>query len=153
MMLATTQSWLVMIEAKDFARFWSKVAIVGDCWLWTAGCRKNGYGTFWYRYKNVLAHRFAYNLLVGPVPAGLVLDHTCLVKSCVNPTHLDPVTRIENSRRSDRGARRESHCKYGHPMAAPNIYVTPRGKRTCRACRRRNVRDAGRRRRAKARNG
>ena len=86
-------------------RFWVKVDQTNGpnaCWLWTGHCATNGYGRFCPepRKKNpgpsVAAHRFAYEALVGPIPAGLQLDHLCRVKNCVNPAHLRPVTNKQN---------------------------------------------------------
>lgn len=86
-------------------RFWSKVDRDGGpdcCWPWLAA-RANGYGKFYVDGRMVRAHRFAYELLVGPIPEGLVLDHLCAVTFCVNPAHLEPVTQRENARRGDAG--------------------------------------------------
>jgi hypothetical protein len=47
----------------------------------------------------VLAHRWAYEHFIGPIPAGLEIDHLCRVRHCVNPAHLEPVTKSENRRR------------------------------------------------------
>lgn len=70
----------------------------GGCWLWTAAQDGRGYGVF-----EGPAHRFAYKLLVGPIPAGLHIDHVydrgCRHKNCVNPDHLEAVTQAENNRR------------------------------------------------------
>jgi hypothetical protein len=92
-------------------RFWSKVALAGGdaCWLWLATPNADGYGRFQRRlapgrYRMVRAHRYAYELLVGPIPAGLTLDHLCGHQLCVRPHHLEPVTNGENLRR--RHARR-----------------------------------------------
>lgn len=77
-------------------RFWAKVERdPSGCWLWTASLADGGYGHFG-RWK---AHRYAYETLVEPVPHGLDLDHLCRVRHCVNPSHLEPVTRAENLRR------------------------------------------------------
>ena len=83
-------------------RFWNKIAImdVGACWLWTS-CRLPGsYGQFRWQGKAQLAHRVAYSELVGPIPEGLDLDHVvargCIARHCVNPAHLEPVTRAVN---------------------------------------------------------
>jgi hypothetical protein len=79
-------------------RFWEKVDRSGDCWLWTSQLvGRREYGLFWSGQRNVLAHRFAYELLVGPISEGYELDHrhTCPGK-CVNPDHLRPVTHKQN---------------------------------------------------------
>ncbi len=83
-------------------RFLARVDQCGpdECWLWIT-TSTSAYGTFRLdsgRY--VVAHRFAYELLVGPIPDGLTLDHLCRKTRCVNPAHLEPVTHSENSRRS-----------------------------------------------------
>ena len=74
------------------------------CWIWTGKRVHNGYGTFSYRVagKRVYhyAHRYGYEALVGPIPPGLDLDHLCRRRDCVNPDHLEPVTRRENLSRS-----------------------------------------------------
>ena len=85
-------------------RFWSKVE--GDdplgCWLWT-GAAPSGYGTFYAGGGvSVYAHRYAYTAMVGPIPDGLHLDHTCQTPRCVNPLHLDPVTPRVNAQRAGR---------------------------------------------------
>ena len=76
-------------------RFWAMVDASGDCWEWR-GARVRGYGTFKVDRKQLRAHRFAYELLVGPIPPGLELDHLCANPGCVNPAHLEPVTTAEN---------------------------------------------------------
>lgn len=85
-------------------RFWSKVDKRGadDCWLWT-GALTTGYGRFHVAVgvPLVLAHRFAYEALVGRIPRGLDLDHLCRVRACVNPAHLEPVTRRNNLMRGN----------------------------------------------------
>ncbi len=104
-------------------RFWSKVDKAGDCWLWTAGLDKRGYGRFSAQQDGVwvprLAHVVAWELTNGPVTAdpsaGHTLDHVChtrddscpggpacLHRRCVNPEHLEPVTRRENTQRAAR---------------------------------------------------
>lgn len=98
-------------------RFWRLVERAGadDCWTWT-GSALRGYGHFRLTgRRNVLAHRFAYESLVGPIPEGHQLDHTCHSRdascsggacrhrSCVNPAHLEVVTASTNALRRERG--------------------------------------------------
>ena len=78
-------------------RFWAKVTKTPTCWLWTAGRDRNGYGKFEVSGRSVQAHRYAYELLVGPIPAGMQIDHrTTCPKNCVNPEHLRPATHKQN---------------------------------------------------------
>jgi hypothetical protein len=82
-------------------RFWAKARKGVDCWEWTGFRLDSGYGRFMDAKRGVLyAHRVAYELSVGPIAPGLVVDHTCRNPSCVNPKHLDAVTQQENVRRS-----------------------------------------------------
>lgn len=72
----------------------------GDCWEWTGALfQGTGYGQVWADGTTRLAHRVVYELLVGPIPVGLDLDHLCRNRSCVNPAHLEPVTRRVNVQR------------------------------------------------------
>lgn len=107
------------------------------CWLWTAGCGSSGYGLYWNKLeqKNVLAHRFSYAHFKGPIPSERYPDHLCMVKCCVNPTHLEAVTCSENIKRSWR-ARAKTHCKWGHLLSGPNLVINGRGHRVCCTCRR-----------------
>lgn len=129
-------------------RFWSKVVRdpETDCWEWTGAKMTTGYGRFYIApgdrpHAPVIrfAHRFAYELLVGPIPDGLVLDHLCRNTGCVNPAHLEPVTNRENALRGNQG-HRPTHCKYGHEWTPENTLVYGRNDphrapwRRCRAC-------------------
>lgn len=126
-------------------RLWRRVVKPeGDagCWLWT-GPTDYGYGRIMDHYRLKSTHRVAYELLVGPIPAGLQLDHLCRVRACVNPSHLEPVTVRENTLRSTnlvaRLARR-THCANGHEFSGSNVYVVGVNTRICRTCKRLNKR-------------
>lgn len=123
-------------------RFWSKVDRSGgadSCWVWLASIWNSGYGQFFPGGgKNVSAHRYSYELAFGPIPDGLVLDHLCGNKRCVNPFHLEAVTHRENTLRFDGVASKhaeKTHCPKGHPYSGDNLYEW-RGSRFCRECRR-----------------
>lgn len=83
--------------------------------------------------KDAGAHRVAYEEIMGPVPEGLELDHLCRTRSCVNPSHLEPVTHRENMNRGDVATRRKTHCPKGHPYDEENTGIY-NGYRNCRAC-------------------
>lgn len=72
-----------------------------DCWEWTRSQDDDGYGWASYRGKTHQAHRLVYILTVGQPPEDTVLDHTCRVRHCVNPAHLEPVTNRKNLERSE----------------------------------------------------
>ena len=74
---------------------------ITGCWFWMGWESGNGYGKVWFEGSAKMAHRVVYELLVGPIPADLVVDHRCRNRSCCNPTHLEPVTVRENTRRGE----------------------------------------------------
>lgn len=98
------------------------------CWQNTRYLNDAGYGFI----DGVGAHRFMYELLVGPIAEGLHLDHLCRNPSCVNPAHLEPVTPQENTRRGLMGDL-TTHCPAGHAYAEFGVR-RERGNRDCRKC-------------------
>lgn len=126
------------LSARQLARFWASVEHTDTCWLWAQRTRR-GYGEFQANGARVSAHRLSYELLVGPIPAGLHLDHLCRVRHCVNPDHLEPVTVTENNRRAWLAKSPDDTCRHGHPLAGDNVYLY-RGRRHCRTCKRETMR-------------
>lgn len=138
-----------MANLPEPARFWSKVDASGDCWIWL-GAKGRGYGHLSAGGRFVGAHRMAYELLVGPIPTGLEIDHLCRNPPCVNPDHLEPVTVRENQRRSpirktgprpgqvpsgrDNYLGRRDACKHGHPFTSSNTRIEAGHGRRCRRC-------------------
>ena len=124
-------------------RFWRKVYVdPSGCWLWTGQQDRGGYARLSIHGKLGQAHRFVYESVVAPIPVGLTLDHLCRRPPCVNPTHLEPVTRGTNVLRGiGRTAinARKTHCLRGHAFDAANTYLR-RGSRHCRECRALNAR-------------
>ena len=124
------------------ARFWQSVEKTETCWLWHGEMGPGGYGrlTDSATRKRYMAHRYSYELHVGPVPEGLCLDHLCRVRSCVRPDHLEAVTMRENTMRGDTPARRnheKTACIHGHPYDETNTSFGLKGRRHCRQCRKR----------------
>lgn len=128
-----------LYSTKDIARFWSKVEKTDSCWLWKSTLNAYGYGVINIGGKLNMAHRMAHFIVNGDdaIPPGLVLDHLCKVKNCVNPSHTEVVTQTVNARRSDSPFSlnsRKTHCPQGHPLSGSNIKRTYLGDRSCREC-------------------
>lgn len=137
-----------MYDAGLALRALAKFTVGDDCWEWAASKGSNGYGLIRSGSTRRCAHRVVYEMLVGPIPNGLELDHLCKNRGCVRPDHLESVTRAENIRRSDQNtvewqaagmvaaaaARRcRTHCLRGHEFTPENTRT--RGtSRICRAC-------------------
>ena len=138
------------MDERTLKRFYSKIdqngpipahrPELGPCWVWQGKPGSRGYGYFWYQDKKRLAHRFYYELLVGPIPDGLVIDHLCRNTMCVNPAHLEPVTDRVNIERGIGPAARNmiaTHCFMNHEFDEENTYYDSRGDRCCRKCQKR----------------
>lgn len=139
------------MTSKQIERFWRHVdrSTATACWLWSGKRGTGGYGHF-YANGHHLAHRVAYELSRGPIPAGRQLDHLCKNPSCVNPEHLEPVTGYENIMRSNclqALNARKTHCKNGHPFDDHNTWRgkeknnrTTGKRRSCKECNKVNMR-------------
>lgn len=140
-------------------RFWAFVPDrpADGCWIWQGSRMPRGYGKFAFKGESQYAHRLAYIFAKGPIPNGLELHHTCRVTPCVNPEHLVPVTGAENMRyelgRTVYGVRNreKTHCHAGHAFNYDNTYYYDyKGSvgRSCRTCKRYQMRMYRQRRRA-----
>lgn len=116
------------------AYFWSKVQPTGFCWLWTGTTHKEGYGIIKRDRQPWKAHRLAYTLLVGPIADGLELDHLCRIRLCVNPDHLEPVTKRVNVLRGYGTGARFARRKCCPKCQGTDFYVRPDGGRRCKFC-------------------
>jgi hypothetical protein len=109
---------------KDITRFWAKVDRQTDdeCWLWTAGMFKQGYGQFWINNTQIYASRMAYCIVNSLDPFELKdwILHSCDVRRCCNPKHLRRGTAKENA--EDRESRNRRKILYG--QAAGNAKIT-----------------------------
>lgn len=127
------------MSADISAKFFKKVDKTDACWLWRGNLNPYGYGRFYSTtFTSNLAHRVSCELANGPIPAGLVIDHLCQQRSCVNPAHLEAVTQAVNVSRQRffNGRAARTHCPQGHPYSEGNLYVRPGGSgRGCRVCR------------------
>lgn len=140
-------------------RFWPRVnkngpvpeyaPHLGACWIWTGGKSSEGYGHFQAGTGNLTsrqmqAHQFAFEELIGPVPFGLVLDHLCRIRLCVRPDHLEPVTHQVNIARGQCPSAiivRSGKCKRGHPRTPDNLTRNANGKgHQCKTCNREDAR-------------
>jgi hypothetical protein len=108
----------------------------GACWDWQGSRTNLGYGQLMLRKKTLLAHRVAWQLIRGEIPAGLQLDHLCRNRGCVNPDHLEPVTVRKNILRGmapPAKNARKTQCSRGHELSGPNMTIIA-GRRQCKTC-------------------
>jgi formylmethanofuran dehydrogenase subunit E len=114
----------------------STVDVETGCWNWTGTLSAGKYGSIYYEGRMQKAHRVMWRVRRGEILEGMDLDHLCRNTRCVNPAHLEPVTRSENLRRSPLMGRNshKTHCKRGHEFTPDNTRTRPNGHRTCIAC-------------------
>lgn len=124
-------------------RFWDKArqqdtGYESPCLTWTGYKQPNGYGKVGLNGKTQYAHRVAYEALVGPIAEGLMIDHLCRNRACVNVAHMEAVTNKVNILRGETimaANAAKTHCDNGHEYTAENTYTRPSdGSRNCRQC-------------------
>jgi len=128
---------------EHISRYMKYVEISDGCWIWKGGIG-GSYGKFYFspnhKPKQVQAHVFSYLFFIGDYDRSLDLDHLCRDRRCVNPYHLEPVTRKENLARGDHNHRDKTHCRHGHEFTAGNTILYD-NRRYCRECCRKRSRE------------
>lgn len=113
-------------------KFWENVYKTNFCWFWLGSKDGSGYGKIFIKNKYIGAHRYSYEINVGKIPKNYHIDHLCMNPPCVNPNHLDPVTRGENIRRAH-VLNGNLQCKKGHRYIEGSFYISKKRKH-CKIC-------------------
>ena len=127
-----------MALRNDAVSLWEHIIPTDGCWHWTGYLNHDGYGRLRLGGRQVMAHRAVYEAERGPIPSGLTIDHLCRNRSCVNPSHMEPVALKVNILR---GTSPQAHnaakssCKRGHEFSGDNLGIDKHGYRYCRKCR------------------
>lgn len=137
---------MTYLTEPEARRFESKYVVNSSgCWVWQGSLDKDGYGSFYLRGANRRAHRVGWFSVHGPIPSGMVANHTCMNRACVNPQHLNTVTAKDNALKNSRTIStvnaQKTHCPEGHPYDG-----TEPGHRICTQCRRKKQAAAKKRR-------
>lgn len=127
--------------------FFSHILSLDGCWQWGGYVQNAGYASFSTSRETILAHRWSYRYFVGKIKAKMTLDHLCRNKLCVNPDHLEQITRTQNIQRAGLAgvALHESkklYCSKGHSYQEHGVryknghtaYGTPKYARRCTVC-------------------
>lgn len=121
-------------------RFSKHILVTNTCWIWLGAKSSGGYGHFTLNGKTIAAHRFSFEISLGPIKKNLCIDHLCAHPYCVNPDHLEDVTIGENTRRGNAGIptgkkqRAKKFCPQNHPYSLENTWYSKEGWRICRIC-------------------
>ena len=108
------------------------------CWLFQGTVDELGYGRIQIDKRRYKAHRLSYELMVTDIPEGLVIDHLCRTRSCINPYHMEPVPQSVNATRGNKARSKDrTHCKHGHELTDENTYNMGNLRR-CKTCLARN---------------
>lgn len=144
------------LRPRDIERFKGKIIRSDGCWTWSGShFTKTGYTVFNMPMRDgvwrpTVGHRVSYQIFKGPIPDGLVLDHLCRNRGCINPDHLEAVHQRTNALRGESPAAhqaKQTHCLRGHEFTPGNTYIKPgTNKRECRECMRERDRRRGWRR-------
>ena len=127
-----------ILSQRRLRTFWTRVNKTDSCWLWLPKKERNGYGRVRVNNKRLGVHVVSYLLTGKNIPNGMVIDHLCRVRHCVNPQHLEVVTRGENVLRGNGVTAqhaKQTHCKRGHPFNNANTLRIKNG-RDCKSCNR-----------------